>query len=524
MSQTKGSSDSFSRPLARSLGEAQVLYINPAKQGVDFRLDANMGRPYALMPVGVAGLVNLLRENGIPVRGVNYPLEKQINPKFNLETWLASRQGVRVILIDMHWYEHSFGAIDTARLCKQIMPWAWTVLGGLTASGFSRDILERFPEVDFIIRGDAEKPLLELVQHLLKAGNRSAAQVGLREIPNLSYRSEAGIVENAQAYTATPDDLDALNFADIDFIEHPREYYAHEYVVLDVDKTLKALQTNPFMGRWITSARGCKYHCSYCGGGKDSHKRLANRFGIVPRSPHKLVEEMKRIEQLGVIQVAMSYDPAEIGESYWRELFSLMRASGVKISIYNEFFQLPEPAFIDEFARSVDMTHSCVVLSPLSGNERVRRLNGKHFSNQALFDTLEYLSRYNIYLIVYFSLNLPGETEETFQDTLNLAREAFEFYPTTSLRILNTVHTIDPFSPMNTFPDKFGIESSMTSFMDFYNYCKDTQFNSPEARTELNRGFKLKDVDARTLKRMADTWDQERLGREACWIPVPSGW
>lgn len=520
MSLKTGRPDSLSRPQ----GEAQVLYIHPAKQGVNFRLDANMGRPYALMPVGVAGLVNLLRENGIPVRGVNYPLEKQINKKFSLETWLGSRQGVRVILIDLHWYEHSYGAIDIAQFCKKVMPWAWTVLGGLTASGFSRDILERFPEVDFIIRGDAEKPLLHLVQHLLSAGNRAAAQLRLSEIPNLSYRAENGIVENNQSYTATPDDLDALNFADIDFIEHHQEYYAHEYVVLDVDKTLKAFQTNPFKGRWITSARGCKYHCSYCGGGKDSHKMLASRMGLVTRSPRKLVAEMQRLEQLGVIQVSMSYDPAEAGESYWQELFSLMRSNGVKISIYNEFFQNPEPAFIDEFARSVDMTHSCVVLSPLSGNERVRRLNGKHFSNEALFDTLEYLSRYNIYLIIYFSLNLPGETEQTFQDTLNLAREIFEFYPPTSLRILNTIHTIDPFSPMNLFPDKFGIQSSMTSFMDFYNYCKDTQFSGPEARSELNRGFKLKDVDARSLERMADAWDRERQGREMSWVPVPSGW
>ena len=114
------------------------------------------------------------------------------------------------------------------------MPWAWTVLGGLTASGFSREILEHFPEIDFIIRGDAEKPLLELVQHLLSAGSRSAAQSGLSAIPNLSYRDENGIVENAQIYTATPDDLDALNFVDIDFMDHYQEYSVNEYVVKDI--------------------------------------------------------------------------------------------------------------------------------------------------------------------------------------------------------------------------------------------------------------------------------------------------
>ena len=505
-------------------GETPVLYLHPAKQGVDYKPDANMGRFYGLIPVGVAGLVNVLRENGIPVRGVNYPQEKQLDKNFNLRSWLSSRQGVRVILIDLHWYEHSYGAINIAQLCKQVIPWAWIVLGGLTASGFAHEILERFPEIDFIIRGDAEKPLLELVQCLLSAVSHSTAQLRLGDIPNLSYRSEDGIFENTLSYTAATEELDTLNFADIDFMDHYAEYYVSEYVVLDAEKALNALPTNPFKGRWLTSARGCRYQCSYCGGNKDAHKRLAGRTGLVTRSPHKLVDDLRKLTQAGVIQASMSFDLAEIGADYWREFFSLLRGSGLKISIYNEFFQLPESAFIDDFAQSVDLSHACVVLSPLSGNEKVRRLNGKHFSNRALFDTLEYLSRYNIYLLVYFSLNLPGETEETFKETLNLANEIYEFYPPAALRILNTVHTLDPFSPMNLFPDKYEIVSSMTSFMDFYTYCRETQFNNPGARTELNRGFKLKDLDARSLERMADAWDALRVGKEANWWPIPPSW
>jgi radical SAM superfamily enzyme YgiQ (UPF0313 family) len=501
-----------------------VLYIHPSKQGVQYQPDAQMGRTYGLTPVGVAGLVNVLRDNGIPVRGLNYPLERQLNKNFDFRKWLTARRGVRLILIDLHWYEHCYGAMDIAKLCKETMPWAWIVMGGLTASGFPREILERFPEVDFIIRGDAEKPLLELVRHLLKTGNRNEILARLRQIPNLSYRSEDGIVENAQLYTATSEDLDALNFVDIGFMDHYQEYYIHEYVVMDIDKTLDAMQTNPYWGRWLTSARGCRYHCSYCGGGKDSHKILANRMGLVTRSPQKLVDDLRNLAKAGVIQASMSYDIAEMGDNYWMEFFAQLRNSGVKISIYNEFFQNPEPAFIDEFVRSVEMTHSSVVLSPLSGNERVRRLNGKHYSNDALFDTLEYLSRYSIYLIVYFSLNLPGETNETLQETINLAREIYEFYPTDHLRILNTIHTIDPFSPMNMFPDKFGIVSNMSSFLDFYNYCRDTQYSRPEARSELHRGFTLKDVNARSLERMANDWDTMRAGRETSWWPVPASW
>jgi radical SAM superfamily enzyme YgiQ (UPF0313 family) len=95
--------------------------------------------------------------------------------------------------------------------------------------------------------------------------------------------------------------------------------------------------------------------------------------------------------------------------------------------VYNEFFQMPSHAFVEDYVRSVDMAHSCVALSPLSGNERVRRLNGKHYSNDQLFDMLELLGRLKSYIFVYFSLNLPGEDSRTFEETLELAQSIYEF-------------------------------------------------------------------------------------------------
>jgi hypothetical protein len=165
-----------------------------------------------------------------------------------------------------------------------------------------------------------------------------------------------------------------------------------------------------------------------------------------------------------------------------------------------------------------------VALSPLSGNERVRRLNGKHFSNTQLFDMLELLSRHKMYLFVYFSLNLPGETNETFKETLELAREIFYFYPNSLLKILNTVHTIDPLSPMNVKADRFGVKSSMVTFMDFYNYCKNTQVQDPASRDGLHRGFELVEPENRSLLNMADAWDREREGKEMSWWPIPPSW
>lgn len=500
--------------------DVRVLYIHPAKQGVNFRMDESMGRSYGLIPVGLPALINLLKQNGIEVRGINFSLEKQNDPTFDLQHWLQQFPHAQIILIDLHWYEHCYGAIQFAQICKQTLPRAYTLLGGLSATGFSSQILEQFPAVDFIIRGDAEQPLLAFIQRLLQPD----PALSYADIPNLSYRQGEVIVENDCTYCASTADLDQLNFADIDFMDHYRDYYVHEYIVTDINAARQALRTKPYWGKWICTARGCKHECSYCGGCKSAHKVLANRDGIVMRSPQAVVDEIQQLQKAGVIQACLSYDIAELGDAYWQEFFTLMKSRAINIGLYNELFQLPKHEFIHEYARCVHLPHSCLTLSPLSGNERVRRLNGKLFTNDQLFDTLEILNQHNFYIFVYFSINLPGETEDTFDETIELANLIYDFYPSSLLKILNTIHTIDPLSPMNLHPEKFGIESSMSTFMDYYTYCEKTQLASPEAKTEKLRGFKLDDPEKRKLERMVQRWDAQRLGKENSWWPIPPSW
>jgi len=520
-----GSGLKYKNCCGRRQAPAPVLYIHPSKQDIDLDPRSKpMGRPYGLIPVGVAALVNALRAQGIAVRGVNHPLEKQIDAAFDLRQWLRKQRGVRAILIDLHWYEHAYGAISVARACKEVWPDAWTILGGMTASGYAREILEHFAEVDLIVRGDAEAPLVDLVPRLLRAGRRDARGLGLADVPNLVYRDGDAIVENKLGYVAATEDLDRLNFVDVDFLEHHERYHTHEYIVTDIERARRALQSDPFRGRWLCTARGCRYNCAYCGGCKSAHRLLAGRRGIVIRSPGRVFEDLYRLREQGVHQASLSYDISELGDTYWRELFGLIGRSGLRIGLYNELFQLPETAFIDAFVQSCDIAHACLALSPLSGSERVRRLNGKYFSNDDLFDRLDVLKRHRVPIFVYFSLNLPGEDDTVIEESVDLARRIYDRYPPSLLKILTSCHTIDPYAPMNVSPERYGIQAEMSSFVDFYTYCRETQWATPDARTELHRGFRLAAADARSLAHMADVWDAARVGREASWWPVPPSW
>ncbi|HNT74707.1 MAG TPA: radical SAM protein [Anaerolineae bacterium] len=507
-----------------------VLYIHPAKQGVDFPSEPTeytVGRPYGLIPMGIPALVNSLREQGIRVKGINYPMERKFDPVFDLRRWVLQHEGVRVILIDLHWYEHCYGAISVAEACKEILPQVWVIVGGLTASAYAGEILADFPAVDFVIRGDAEYSLLPLVQRLL-ARERAAALPDLGDIPNLSYRLDGQVVETVRSYCAAPEDLARLNFMDIDFMEHEDSYYVHEYLVVDMEVARRAAagaDVGRYRGRWLCTARGCDFNCSYCGGAKSVHKALAGRDGIVPCPVERIVEQTRYLHDAKqVIQVAFSYDIAEMGESYWRKLFALLRKESFKIGLYNEFFQLPPRGFIKDYVRTADMEHSCIALNPYSGSERVRRFNGKRYNDAELFNALDELNLYNIPIFVYFSLNLPGEDEQTIEETIALADRIYHHYPHSLLKILNSCHTVEPLSPMLQSPEKYGITVSMSTFTDFYAYCRETQLAKPGARTGEWRGFATVGPPERSLQVMADKWDAACRGREASMWPIPPSW
>jgi hypothetical protein len=147
----------MSRVISSSLNSAdratEILYLHPAKHAAEFSgyVQAKSASPYMLLPVGVPGLINLLREHGFQVIGLNVPLETMLDQRFDLATWIRGQPGVRLGAIDLHWYEHAFGALDVALICKQVLPEVPVVLGGLTASYYANQILGAFPQVDAVI-------------------------------------------------------------------------------------------------------------------------------------------------------------------------------------------------------------------------------------------------------------------------------------------------------------------------------------------------------------------------------------
>jgi radical SAM superfamily enzyme YgiQ (UPF0313 family) len=487
-----------------------ILYIHPAKHDVDSGFQ-DLGF-YFFLPVGVIGLVNLLRQDGLLVRGINYPAELIRSRSFRLRPWLAAQKDVKLVMVDLHWYMHSYGAISVARTCKQVLPKARVVLGGITASLFAAEILRSFPEVDFVIRGDSEEPLLGLARQLC-----SGANIPMSSIPNLTYRLEGEIVENDLDYTATPDDLDKLNFVDIDFLEH-----SFWYGRLQFEPTVLTQAMLEPGGHWLCIGRGCRFDCSFCGGGRLSHKHFAGRSGLVLRSAEKAAQDIQRLAEKGVDQVSLNLDPAILPPEYRRELFAQMRKLGVRIGINNELFQLPSQEFIEDFVKMVDISRSELALTLLTGSEKVRRLNGKYYSNKKLFEIVDVMKENQVPLYIYFSFNLPGEDERAFRKTMRVAQRIRSNYPPHLLKMINMAHTLDPCSPMSRKPRRFTIGIGLRSFMDYHKYCEQTLAIQAGEGPWKVRGFAYR--KNRSLHKMVQGWNDFCVEQPNSCFRVPESW
>jgi len=493
-----------------------ILYIHPAKQEVEARYDKYRScPPYPFIPVGVIGLVNMLRSEGFAVQGLNLPVELILRPTFDLRQWLAARrQPPKLVMVDLHWYEHAFGALEVVRAVKDVFSNSAVVIGGLTTTYFADEILDHFPQVDFAIRGDAETPLQKLAAYVCRGEGE------LDDIPNLVWRHEGAATSSPHFYSATTTDLDALDFVTLDWLQNHRAYAALQYS----GAGLIALHKPTHLSHWLTVGRGCVFNCIYCGGGKASHNELAGRSGYVTRSPEAVVDDIARLAHDGFQQVALSLDIATFPPVWWRTFFRLLRERQVRIGIYNEFFQLPSSEFLDDLGATADMQHTEVAISPLSGAEKVRRQNGKFYTNDRFLGMLQTLKKYEVPIFIYFSLNLPGETFQTFKQTLSLADRIGKTYPSRLLRMLNPCHTLDPVSPMSRQPEKLGMTVKYHTFHDYYQYSKGTAWQPKHTVRGQHRGFEMKERPTPMVEQMAQIWDMFAKAQPFRCFPVPYGW
>lgn len=419
-----------------------ILYIHPFLPGMNMQTS---------IPVGLIPTFNLLIEKGYKVQGVNLQLEKLLNKDFSLEKFLSSLT-CKLVMIDLHWMHYSYASIHAARVVKKIHPSVPVMLGGITASSFANAILSDFQEVDFVLKGEAERCIVTVIEKLFSESQDYST------LPNLSWR-QGNCIEHNDISVFT-DDLDNYNFINIDFLHN------HQNMIQNDNNMHMHLHNKELKSFWLLNARGCYHNCSQCGGSRDFYTKVFKRNCFTFRDPNKLLEDIQSLSHEGIDIIGFTRDIYEAPQSHWESILRGMKK--YNMGVVNHLDRLPSSEFIDIFSESVHMENSLFSIGLVSSDEGIRRHNGRHFSNEELWDFIKQCRAKQIFLMLFFSYNHPSNTEKSLNETLIMIEEILEFYPSHLLKIGMSLFMLEPNSLLSGNTGQYNIDVHWKTFRDYY--------------------------------------------------------
>jgi radical SAM superfamily enzyme YgiQ (UPF0313 family) len=468
----------YSKAIFISMESSSVLFLHPS---------AHPSKPmYIAMPMGMISVMNRAK-NLCSVRALNIGLEMSLQPDYKIRDELE-KIDFNIAAIGLHWHEHSFGALELARLCKQVNPECKVVLGGITASLFAEEIVSNHSYVDFIVKGDGEHPFFKL----LEAIGREHSDAEISKVSGITYSDQSAIVDIPISWISSK--ADDEDYVDLTNLKHWEEYLKSNINFYS--------RYQCWYSYWLCIGKGCTHNCSFCGGGSSVHKRSFARPTIFFRSTEKVFRDIKRLSEIGIHVVNISHDPQMAGKDYWRSLFHEVKQGNLDIGAYIELDRLPHDDFIKEFADSFTPELSTLVITPLCGSDKVRAKNGKNFKNVDLMRKIKRLEDYSIPYVLYFATGLPFESEASFNETISLAEKAL-CNPHLKM-IFNTPLTLDPGSPMFCEPEKYGVFPHLSTFNDYYKRCK----NRAEGKVYDSFGYHTSLLSNERMLYLMDKWNE----------------
>ncbi len=406
------------------------------------------------IPLGTVALANFLKQKGHEVKIVNVYVEKKLDNNFDAVEY-AKKNNCKTFCIPLQWHFQTYDVIETARKIKESIPDSAIILGGMTASYFAEEIMKEYSFVDFVVKGDAEIPLLDLVE-----GKEKSA------IPNLVWRKDE-VVSNPQTYKLDKEMLESLSFTDFSLISNFEEYNK-----LALPKGECCSHPKEKENTWFfvyNPGIGCSVNCSFCGGSCASQEKINKRNGAMFVDVETALRELKKLSEKSVGVWCAAFDP-EHDRQYYINLFRRIQEQGLKMRCKFEAWSLPTKEFIDEF-RKTFAEGSEILISPETGSEKVRKLNkGFYYSNDELMDILKYMGEKGVNARLYFTAGLAGEARGDFIQTLVLVNKIRTEFPNVPIHAMPI--EIEPAAPIYMDNEKYGIKTARKSIKDFYEVHK----------------------------------------------------
>lgn len=277
----------------------------------------------------------------------------------------------------------------TIEICRQALPKAIIIAGGPHPSALPQETLKDIPQLDICAIGEGEITMHEL-----------ANNTPLSTIDGIAYR------ENGEIKITKPREF-IKNLDDLPF--PAREFFP-----------IKNYRTHPPYGRknpyfTMITSRGCPFQCAYCS--KDVFKYLYRA-----RSPQKICDEIEYlISQYNAQEIHFYDDDFTLNIKRAEEICDEILRRGIKI----RWSCTTRVDLVNEKLLNKMKIAGCWLISygVESGNQAILDSINKGFSIKQVVSAFELTRKIGIKTLAFFMVGLPGETKETTQETIHLAKK-----------------------------------------------------------------------------------------------------
>jgi radical SAM superfamily enzyme YgiQ (UPF0313 family) len=352
-----------------------------------FLSEGGMG---AVVPLGALYIASVLREAGHQVRLFDAGELWDPEPfKQTLRAFKPDVVGISAITIEARVMERM------ARVCREQLPDMPIVVGGPHATAYPQRCALN-PDIDYVVLGEGEVTVLELVRALTQGG------LDPKSVAGVAHCGDDGEV----VFTAPRDPI-----TDVDSIPFPA-WDLLDWELVARTRPLSSMGHRRHM--LLFTSRGCPFRCIYC------HEVQGKKFRA--RSPENVLREMEVLKtRWGINDFEVIDDIFNFDRPRMMEILDRIVASKLQPSLH--FPNALRTDMLDEgqikALRRAGTFFLCSAVETTSG--RLQKLIKKHLKVDRVEENIRIAVREGMFVCGFFMLGFPTETLEEARDTVDFA-------------------------------------------------------------------------------------------------------
>ncbi len=359
----------------------KILLVHPLGYGSDRAKDDISRIASIVPPIGIASICAYLMERHVKCDIVDCYASPYADKKIKEYLEMEKPGFIGFSCSTSTFYD----GVRISELAKTVIPEIKVVFGGAHVSALKEIILKKFKSIDYVVAGEGEQTLFELI----KANGDNRAVSGIK---NIVLRDSEEIMFTG--YGKKQLDLDSLPFPAYEKLDgYPEKY---QLPIFDYPTTPNSS---------CVSSRGCPYSCSYC-------DRSVFRKSFRYNSAQYLYDHVKYLnEHFGTKHILFYDDQFTFNKQRIMDFCDLMISGNLKMT----FNCAARAEHLDSELVTAMKAAGCwmISLGIETGDESLLAQHRQNADLEMMREKIFMIKKAGIRVKGLLMMGLPGETEQS---------------------------------------------------------------------------------------------------------------